>query len=64
MLREVQGSSGLYEIRKVKLLWYLGYGENIVYIINRDTGKVRCKEIEDGSRQRRTRSNKKVAKKK
>lgn len=63
-LTEVENVSGLFQIRKVKTLWYLGYGENIVYIINRDTGKVRWKEIENGSNRRRTKSNTKKQKRK
>ena len=63
-LTGVENVSGLFQIRKVKTLWYLGYGENIVYIINRDTGKVRWKEIENGPNRRRTKSNTKKQKRK
>lgn len=38
----------LYEIRRVKALFYLGYGENIVYMINLRTKKFAYKEIKSG----------------
>lgn len=38
-LQEIGNSNGLYKIEKVKQLYYLGYGENIVYMINLDNLK-------------------------
>lgn len=44
-LKEIQGTNGLFKIEKVKLMYYLGYGENIAYMINLDTMKVDWKKI-------------------
>ena len=34
-----------YKIDKVKVMYYLGYGEKIVYMVNLDTNKAIWKEI-------------------
>ena len=46
-LQEIQNSSGLYKIEKVKQLYYLGYGENIVYMINLDSMESVYRTLED-----------------
>ena len=46
-LQEIQNSSGFYKIEKVKQLYYLGYGENIVYMINLDSMESVYKNMEE-----------------
>jgi hypothetical protein len=47
MIKEVQGISGLFEIKKLKQLYYIGYGEKIAYMINLDTNEVTWKEVKN-----------------
>lgn len=42
---EVEGLNGLYKVEKVKMLYLLGYGEKIAYMINLDTNKADWKEL-------------------
>ena len=42
---EVEGADGLYEVKKLKVLWQLGYSERLVYKINLDTKEFTYKEI-------------------
>lgn len=44
-LQEIENASGLYKIDKIKVMYYLGYGEEIVYMVNLDTNKATWKEI-------------------
>lgn len=44
-LKEIQGANGLFKLEKVKVMYLLGYGEKIVYMINLDTMKADWKEI-------------------
>lgn len=44
-LQEIENASGLYKIDKIKVMYYLGYGEKIVYMVNLDTNKAIWKEI-------------------
>lgn len=44
-IERIEGESGLYEIKKLKLMYYACYGERYSYIINLDTGKGISKEI-------------------
>lgn len=44
-IQEIENEKGLYKISKVKVMYLLGYGEKIVYMINLDTMKGRYKEI-------------------
>lgn len=43
-IEEIEGE--LYEVRKLKQLYYLGYGENIVYMINLETQKSKFRRME------------------
>lgn len=52
-IEQIEGESGLYEIRKLKQLYYACYGERYSYIINLDTGKGISKEINNERRNRR-----------
>ena len=38
-IEQIEGENGLYEIKKLKQLYYLGYGEKIVYMVNMDTNE-------------------------
>ena len=38
-IEQIEGEKGLYEIRKLKQLYYIGYGEKIVYMVNMDTNE-------------------------
>lgn len=38
-IEQIEGENGLYEIRKLKQLYYIGYGEKIVYMVNMDTNE-------------------------
>lgn len=46
-LKEIQNSNGLYKIEKVKMMYYLGYGENLVYMINLDNMKSNYRRVEE-----------------
>lgn len=38
-IEQIEGENGLYEIRKLKQLYYIGYGDKIVYMVNMDTNE-------------------------
>lgn len=38
-IEQIEGENGLYELKKLKQLYYLGYGEKIVYMVNMDTNE-------------------------
>ena len=40
-IEQIEGDSGLYEIRKIKQLYYLGYSDEIVYMVNMDTNDIK-----------------------
>ena len=40
-IEQIEGESGLYDIRKVKVMYYLGWGNEIVYMVNLDTNEGR-----------------------
>ena len=44
-IAEIENASGLYKVAKVKVMYYLGYGERIAYMVNLDTMKGTWKEI-------------------
>ena len=44
-LQEIENASGLYKIDKMKVMYYLGYGEKIVYMVNLDTMEATWKEV-------------------
>lgn len=44
-LVEIENASGLYKVEKMKVMYLLGYGEKIAYMINLDTNKADWKEI-------------------
>lgn len=38
-IEQIEGENGLYELKKLKQLYYIGYGEKIVYMVNMDTNE-------------------------
>lgn len=40
-IEQIEGESGLYDIKKVKVMYYLGWGSEIVYMVNLDTNEGR-----------------------
>lgn len=44
-LKEIENAPGLYKIEKVKTLYYLGYSEDYVYMINLDNGNYKSRRI-------------------
>lgn len=44
-IEQIEGENGLYELKKLKQLYYLGYGEEIVYMVNIDTKESRFERI-------------------
>lgn len=47
-LVEIENASGLYKVDKMKVMYLLGYGERIAYMVNLDTNKATWKEINNG----------------
>lgn len=37
MIEKIEGESGFYNISKVKVLYYLGFSDSLVYMFNLDT---------------------------
>lgn len=46
-LKEIENAPGLYKIEKVKFLYYLGWNQDYVYMINLDNGKHKMKKIKE-----------------
>jgi hypothetical protein len=46
-IEEIEGESGLYKVEKVKVTYFIGYGEKIGYMINLDTNKCVYRELKE-----------------
>lgn len=43
-LQEIEGENGLFKIKKVKVMYYLGYNSLGAYIIDLTNNKIKFKE--------------------
>ena len=53
MIEEIEGATGLYEIKNLKVLYEIGYAESVAFIRNIDSHEVRVRKIEKTEKRRR-----------